>query len=315
MRSVSTETSRPIRVVVTSLRSGRDILRTRFPAASLGEGRGVKVGVLDTGIGPHPDLRVKAGHNVILSEQPSMWDTNGVSHGTHVAGIIGSRSSNLLRRGLAPGVTLCSYRVFAQGSEATDSIAIADGIQAAIKAKCDLINLSLTLDDPDGYSTVGFMIRDAWEAGAVVIAAGGNFGRTSPVSLPAADPRVIAVSALGRNDATPADLAGSVWSCAPCGQDENDYVAEFCNSGAELDCTAPGVGIVSTVIGGYADMDGTSMAAPCVTAMAARLLANSSLLNAPRDGTRAEGIRKLVLSAAGSLGFPASLEGSGLVVA
>ena len=63
----------------------------------------------------------------------------------------------------------------------------------------------------------------------------------------------------------------------------------------------------------YAVMDGTSMATPAVTGLAARMLAkNQKLLNAKRDASRADGIVKMVLQSCKSLGFSSDLEGQGL---
>jgi len=301
-----------IRVPLRRLSSDPDILRLRYPHSELGDGAGVRVGVVDTGVGPHPHLEVSGGRNVVLTERPVEWQSNGNPHGTHVAGIIAGRAPRVGRRGLAPGVAVYSIRAYPEGSGYTDTVAVADAIRAAIDADCDLINLSLTLDDPRGSRTVEFMVNEARRNGAVVIAAAGNGGRR-PVGFPAANQRVIAVSALGRHDVVPEDVGGAIWSCTPHGTDPSDFVASFSNAGPEMDCSAPGVAIVSTVQGGYADMDGTSMAAPCVTAIAARWLAASDLLAAPRNAERADAIATLVRQAGRTLGFPRILEGRGLV--
>jgi len=78
--------------------------------------------------------------------------------------------------------------------------------------------------------------------------------------------------------------------------------------------TGPGVGIVSTIPpNDYGVMDGTSMACPAITGVAARLLSSEGqTLKMARDGSRSDAMAKLLLAAAKSLGFPPDLEGRGL---
>lgn len=77
---------------------------------------------------------------------------------------------------------------------------------------------------------------------------------------------------------------------------------------------APGVGIISTVPGGYAVMDGTSMACPAVTGAAARLLAlNSSILSMPRNQQRSDMMARMVYAMTMQMGFGAKYEGQGMI--
>ncbi|PYL66008.1 MAG: hypothetical protein DMF25_01705 [Verrucomicrobia bacterium] len=62
-------------------------------------------------------------------------------------------------------------------------------------------------------------------------------------------------------------------------------------------------------------MDGTSMACPAATGAAARLLSlQPGLLSQKRDQARSDAIAQLVMNAAQSLGFPATLEGRGIII-
>jgi subtilisin len=82
-----------------------------------------------------------------------------------------------------------------------------------------------------------------------------------------------------------------------------------------MDLTGPGVGIISTFPGGYAVLDGTSMATPAATGVAARILAQAeNVLNMPSDENRADAMIKAVFEKAQLLGFGAEFEGCGLLV-
>ncbi len=60
----------------------------------------------------------------------------------------------------------------------------------------------------------------------------------------------------------PASSAEADDIAAPYGSDKADFIASFSNVGPETDLTGPGVGIMSTFPGGYAEISGTSMACP-----------------------------------------------------
>ena len=128
-------------------------------------------------------------------------------------------------------------------------------------------------------------VEEAHESGLIVVAAAGNDGR-APVAFPADLPDVVAVSALGRTGTFPRTAGGAAERRGPYGRDGADFVAAFSNVGA-IDVTAPGVGIVSTVPGGYLDLDGTSMACPFVTGILARTLSGSRRLPSPVPQPRA----------------------------
>ena len=288
-----------------------DVRRHFYADAADNEGQGVRVGVVDSGIAQHPDLVVEGGQNTVTEEDPQEFGDNGLGHGTHVAGIIAARGRPPTGvRGMAPGVTLRSYRVFAQGAEDASNFAIAKGIDAAVADGCDLINLSLECGGPD--DAVRSAIRDARAAGSLVFIANGNGGRR-PVSFPALDPLAIAVAALGRRGTYPAGTVDAKDVRAPFGTDKKNFVAAFSNIGPETDLIAPGVEVVSTVPGGYAPQDGTSMACPAATGRAAQLLAKRpDILGLSRDQARSDTMASLILENAGSLGFDATFEGQGL---
>jgi subtilisin len=157
-------------------------------------------------------------------------------------------------------------------------------------------------------------IEEARAKGTLVIVAAGNEYR-SRVSFPASDPLAIAVSAMGRKGTFPKDSTESGDIARPYGKDRKYFVAAFSNIGMELDLTGPGVGVLSTVPGGYAPMSGTSMACPAVTGFAARMFSmpgQKDILDMPRDQARSDAMAEALLQAARSLGFGSRYEGKGL---
>ena len=139
-----------------------DLTGARIAQDTLGlTGRGIKVGIVDTGIDidhpafggsgapgttPFPTTRIPFGYDFVGNNynaggtpaqqipvpDPNPDDCNG--HGTHVAGIVGGNGAGI--RGVAPAVTFGAYRVFGcAGSSSSDVIvaalerAHADGMQ------------------------------------------------------------------------------------------------------------------------------------------------------------------------------------------
>ena len=209
-------------------------------------GSRVDVAVVDTGASKgHPDLRRKVARRWdFVNNDRTVRDLSG--HGTHVAGIVAARTDN--REGVAGGCPKCKLlvaKVF-DGKNTGTVARYAKGIIWGAKNDAEVINLSLVHPNP---STVE---RDAIDyarrKGAVVVAAAGN-GDTSSTTFPAAYEEVIAVAATNRLDGR----------------------ASFSNYGSWVDVAAPGVEILSTVSGGYASWNGTSMATPHVSALAGLL--------------------------------------------
>jgi subtilisin len=279
-----------------------DSLRHFYPIGNMDVGAGVTVGIIDGGVGPHPHLVCDGDLD------------NGSGHGTHVAGIIAGRGEAPEGiGGLAPGVKLHSYRVFGEPGGLAANFTIAKAIDTALlEHKCDLINLSIEGrggEDP----LVRTALEDAREAGVLPIAAAGNRLR-QPVEFPARDSMCIAVSALGRKGTFPDESVETADVVEPFGQDSSDFIAAFSNVGMEIDLTAPGSGVISTVPGGYGVMSGTSMACPAVTGIAARLLArDQELMTMDRGSERSARLAQRVLETAVSLGFSADLQGAGLL--
>jgi subtilisin family serine protease len=230
-------------------------------AYGLGNGAGVKVAVIDTGIGRtssgtvHPDLAAayKCGYDFV-NDDPYPWDDNG--HGTHVAGILAAGENDSGVVGVAPGVRLYALKVLdARGyGYYSDFIAALDW---CIKYGVRIVNYS-------GGGSPSLALERACSraraAGVTIVAAAGN-GGGGPLVYPAGYPSVISVGSTNEFDERSADS----------------------NTGAELDLVAPGENILSTYMGGsYVELSGTSMAAPHV-AGAAALFAGRTLVTEPRS--------------------------------
>lgn len=287
-----------------------DGLRERYASADLTAGDGVVIGVIDTGVGPHDDLNVQGGHGYTLEPCEGPWTAGDSPHGTHVAGVIASRADPP-RRGIAPGVTLRSYRIYEQ-DEVGRAFSLAAAIRDAVDEGCDVINLSVELGS--NVSLIEDRIAQAIAEGVIVVAAAGNGGR-EPLSFPASADGVIGVAALGRKHTYPLHAASIDHEAAPPGTDPDDYVAAFSNRVRLDDIAAPGVGTISTLPDGqWGVMDGTSQAAPVVTAIVARILADRGLVRQRRSLVRTQAVLKELREGNLGLGFPKDLVGTGLVV-
>lgn len=291
-----------------------DSRRRLYPDSGPSHGQGVRVAVIDTGVGPHSALPVALGRNTTLVEPVDRWEDED-GHGTHVAGLIAGRPAADGGTGAgafwgeAAQVRLHAYRVFEHGQAGASNAAIREAIRQAVLDGCDILNLSLGGGDSD--PAISEAIQFARLSGAVCLVAAGNDG--GPVSFPASDPLAVAVAAVGVRHAWPSHAATARHQGPPYGKHQS-FFARFSNRGPQVRLCAPGVGIISTIPGDrYGVMDGTSMACPVAAGVLARVLALSSqVLHAPRDARRSEAILTLAARCAEDLGMPAAMQGKGL---
>lgn len=245
-------------------------------------GEGVVVAVIDTGVDyNHEDLQdniwtnsaevsgttgADDDHNGYVDDVHgiNLIDTNETpmddhGHGTHVAGIIAMENNNVGGVGIAYKSKIMPIK--AGGSDGTlYSSDIAKGIEYAYKNGADVINMSF------GSSAHSALIENALQDAfnsCVLVAAAGNDGK------PTAD------CPLGGQNMYPASYSYVIGVMA---YDEANSFASFSNwdykpnANAEYEVVAPGVNIYSTLPNGrYATWNGTSMAAPMVSAEAAIL--------------------------------------------
>ena len=224
------------------------------PPSYAAGGSTVSVGSIDTGVQfSHPEfsgVTLTAGTDW-YSNDANPADEDG--HGTHTTGtMVGITVGVAAAAGASPNVQVFVQRVC--GAMGCPSSAIASAIRAAADAGVVAMNLSL------GGSSESQAEQDAiayaLSKDALVIASAGN-GGTGTVSCPACDPNAIAVGATNWQDA----------------------LTYYTNWGPGLDIVSPGgemysntteeSGIRSSYLGGgYAYLQGTSMAAPQVTGTA-----------------------------------------------
>lgn len=298
-----------------------------WPPGGSQEGSGVLVGLVDTGVdNSHPALThaVQTLRSLVSGTDPAGggpvdWGAAEFArsaHGTHVAGIICASPGFGGPPGVAPRANVISYRVFPDnpsGPAYAENYAVIDAIRAAIEDGCHVINLSIegaSLKE-DGVRSA---IADAWNEGVVCVAAAGN-GWGLPVSYPAALPHCAAVTALGRVGAFPALPTFQVHiSNQRSRVDPDVFLASFSNYGPQVQFIAPGHAIVSTFPGNqWWFNSGTSMAAPFVSGVLARLLSDApAVLNQIGDAQRSAAMIQLLIARSTLIGMPQrSQEGHG----
>ncbi|HWR90766.1 MAG TPA: S8 family serine peptidase, partial [Dissulfurispiraceae bacterium] len=241
----------------------------------------VIVAVIDTGIDhTHPDLRDNVWRNPgepdcangidddgngriddcrgwnFVAETNDPFDDNG--HGTHVSGIIGAAGNNGVGvSGMMWHVQIMPLKILSGDGFGSIADEI-DAIGYAVSMGARVINASFSGTD---FSNAEFdTLRDARNAGVLVVAAAGNGGDDGVGD---------------NNDLFPSYPASYALDniIAVAATDQNDRKAVFSNFGPNtVHVGEPGVYILSTVPGGYSFESGTSMSAPYVSGVAGLLM-------------------------------------------
>lgn len=203
-------------------------------------------------------------HTVEDPANPTDYD----SHGTHVAGIVGAIADGTGMHGVAYNVNLLPiiYNNFATANDLAFDI-------NSISEDIDIINMSFGPDsspmfnaaNPSSYLDNITALTELFNKNIIVVAAAGNESQTEPNALHAIPDKV----------ANAENLFITVVAV-----DSNGNITDYsnkCGSAAKWCIAAPGGTATDPIYstangGGYADMVGTSMAAPTVSGSLAVLM-------------------------------------------
>ncbi len=253
-------------------------------------GQGIRIGIVDSGAAnTHQDLtKITRGYDVINKTQSSGWNVDTISHGSHCAGVIAGLDSSWGIRGFAPEAEVHACKLFPGGQISQ----LIDALEYCIEKQIDVVNLSLGGAEPS--EALEQQILRAKQAGIACIVAAGNSG--GPVQYPASSSHVLAVAAIGKLNEFPSD-SYHVQTITPQIDSNGFFSARFSCFGQEVDVCAPGVAITSSVPdNSFAAWDGTSMAAPHVTGLAALVLAHHPDFqgSSPRSAERVERLFQII---------------------
>ncbi|KAK4509377.1 uncharacterized protein ATC70_007728 [Mucor velutinosus] len=208
-------------------------------------GGGVHVYVFDSGINAdHPDFAGRASMEASFIDYEDNVDYAG--HGTHVAGTIGGNSYGVAKNAILHGVKILDRN----GDGTTSALiqAISHVTQIAIPGR-SIINLSLT--GPRSQTIDDALSMAVQQHGIPIFVSAGNSGDNACDYSPSANPDVFTVGA----------------------SNQNDIIPSFSSYGECVRIYAPGTNITSSWLGSESQtMDGTSMANPHVTGIAAMLM-------------------------------------------
>ncbi|WP_194976959.1 S8 family peptidase [Aquiflexum lacus] len=262
-------------------------------------GKNIPIAILDTGfLLAHPDFQSR---EIISKSFISGEDVNDINgHGTHCTGNAsgGIRGTNGVRYGVSHESNIFIGKVLSNAGSGSDSGILA-GMDWAMTNGCKIISMSLGAPTRPGQSHSRIyedIASNALNRGTLIIAAAGNESRRSsgtinPVGHPANCPSIMAVAAVDRF------LKVADFSCG--GINPN---------GGEVDIAGPGVAVMSAYKAPqiYASLNGTSMATPFVSGVAAQLWEKNPTATPTQ-------IWQELINTARPLNLPASDVGAGLV--
>ena len=229
--------------------------------------------------------RLEYGLNVafdgrkVIGDTPAMGRHYGnanvtgpdASHGTAVASVIGAVSGDSGFVGIAPGIRILPVRVVPNGDENDKDVA--NGIRYAVESGAQIINMSFGKPYSPGKAAVDSAVQFAVSRGVLLVHASGN--ESTDVDVTPTFPSATYADKTGRA-ATWIDVGASSWRAG------ETLAANFSNYGhASVDLFAPGVSIFSAALNNeFAREDGTSLAAPVVSGVAALLMSQFPTLTA-----------------------------------
>jgi cell wall-associated protease len=187
--------------------------------------------------------------------------TGTPEHGTHVSGIIAAvRNNGLGMDGVADNVRILLVRTTPEGDEHDKDVAM--GIRYAVDNGAKIINMSFGKSLSPNKPLVDAAVKYAISRDVLLVHGAGNSSRNIDGHDSYPCPQFLFTDSIAPNWIT---VGAST---------ENGEAASFSNYGKKaVDVFAPGTTIYSTYPGGnkYESIDGTSMAAPVVSGLAALL--------------------------------------------
>jgi subtilisin family serine protease len=277
---------------------GLDMLPAGF------DGAGIKIAIIDSGAAQatHRNLHHIGPGRSVVADDVDAWMADGIGHGSHCAGIIAGGPVGLGGagiRGFAPAAEVHAIQIFPGGKFSS----LLQAIDYCIENGIDVANLSLGGGEPS--QIVEERLIRAKQMGLACIVAAGNSG--GPVQFPASTPHVLAVSAIGKWGEFPAGSFHATQGLEGSESASGFFPAKFSCFGPEVDVCGPGVAIVSSLPDdGFGAWDGTSMAAPHITGMAALVLAHHPDFRGAfktRDSRRVERLFELIKTSATPMSF------------
>jgi subtilisin family serine protease len=239
-------------------------------------GAGVRVGIIDSGCDTsHPLLRhIVRGKDYANGGSETGWTDDMMANGTHCTGIIAGAATGAQGiASFAPEAEVHVFKVF-PGGRLSDLLAALD---ECIARELDIVHISVGCDEMS--ELVGQKLHEARQRGIACIVAAGN--SNGPVQFPGILPSVLTVGAVGKLQEFPRDTGHALSTIPHLIGNDGVFATRFSCFGPQVAVSAPGVAVVSAVPGGYAALDGTSVAAAHVTGLAAIILAHHPLFQAP----------------------------------
>jgi subtilisin family serine protease len=213
-------------------------------------GANSRVVVLDTGIdATHPVIaqNFEKGQNFTEDSSgqidPKKYaDEEG--HGTHCSGtILGVFNEQTGFTGVAPKAKLLMGRVC--GTEGCSNVAVVDGINWAVAEKADVVSMSL--GGPVSSQAELKAVQAAERAGVVIVAASGNGASDPNYSYDKKDPKCRPTNPFKPTECG-VSFPGAFPTVVAVGAVDSTLVkTNFSQWGPELDITAPGAAVISSV--------------------------------------------------------------------